>query len=358
MKIRLIGVRNNLGVGVHYSNFADRLRRIWGVGDLIEEVDSTSQEDLLAAAARSRPDDVNICFVSIDLQPWYRGTNIQWIVFESTKVPDIVLQTMLNADLVWTPSQWGRNILISSGVDASKVDVVPEGVDAAVYHPYYARPDKSVIRFLSVGKYEKRKSHIETMLAWAAAFGNDPAVELIIKSDHFINIADKQASLQDFLNKNAMHNVKAVWGSCNQSQMLELYRSADVFVLPTKGEGWGLPIIEAAAMGLPIVCTNHSGHSEFLQYITNSVGQVTFDLEPVDCDEFRFFYPSNNRNMGAWAVPSIQSISQNLTVMRGNLKELQRRAQVNANVIRQKFDWNQSVECALKILNNRSLLAL
>lgn len=358
MKIRLIGLRNNLGVGVHYSNFADRLRRVWGIGDLIEEVNSTSQEDLMAAAARSQPGDVNICFVSIDLQPWYRGTNIQWIVFESTKVPYIVLQTMLTADLVWTPSQWGRDILICNGVDEKKIDVVPEGVDAAAYHPYYARSKKPVTRFLSVGKYEKRKSHIETMLAWSAAFGNDPGVELIIKTDHFINIQEKQQSLQDFLNKHSIHNVKALWGNCDQTTMLELYRSADVFVLPTKGEGWGLPIIEAAAVGLPIVCTNHSGHSEFLQHITNSVGQVGFDLEPVDCEEFRFFYPSDNRNMGSWAVPRIQSISQNLTVMKKNLQELQRRAQINANVIRQKFDWNQSVECALRVLHNRSLLSL
>eukprot|EP01105_Mastigella_eilhardi_P022825 TRINITY_DN5681_c0_g1_i4.p2 TRINITY_DN5681_c0_g1~~TRINITY_DN5681_c0_g1_i4.p2 ORF type:complete len:136 (-),score=31.59 TRINITY_DN5681_c0_g1_i4:63-470(-) len=41
--------------------------------------------------------------------------------------------------------------------------------------------------------------------------------------------------------------------------MPRLYRAADAFVLPTRGEGWGLPIMEAMAMGLPVIATNYSG---------------------------------------------------------------------------------------------------
>jgi glycosyltransferase involved in cell wall biosynthesis len=43
-----------------------------------------------------------------------------------------------------------------------------------------------------------------------------------------------------------------------------LYRAADAFVLATRGEGWGLPAIQAMAMGLPTIATNWSGLSEFL----------------------------------------------------------------------------------------------
>jgi len=42
-----------------------------------------------------------------------------------------------------------------------------------------------------------------------------------------------------------------------------LYRSADCFVLPTRGEGWGLPILEAMACGLPVIATDWSGQTEF-----------------------------------------------------------------------------------------------
>ena len=44
-----------------------------------------------------------------------------------------------------------------------------------------------------------------------------------------------------------------------------LYASADVFVLPSRGEGWGRPHVEAMAMGLPIITTNWSGPTEVSQ---------------------------------------------------------------------------------------------
>lgn len=54
-----------------------------------------------------------------------------------------------------------------------------------------------------------------------------------------------------------------------QSVFPRLYKSADAFVLPTRGEGWGLPIAEAMAMSLPVLATNWSGPTA---YLDSSVG--------------------------------------------------------------------------------------
>ena len=41
-------------------------------------------------------------------------------------------------------------------------------------------------------------------------------------------------------------------------------RAADAFVLPSRGEGWGRPHVEAMAMGLPVIATNWSGPTAYL----------------------------------------------------------------------------------------------
>ena len=46
--------------------------------------------------------------------------------------------------------------------------------------------------------------------------------------------------------------------------MPRLYKAAHAFVLPTRGEGWGLPLLEAMAMALPVIATNFSGHLDFM----------------------------------------------------------------------------------------------
>lgn len=44
----------------------------------------------------------------------------------------------------------------------------------------------------------------------------------------------------------------------------QLYKSADALVIPTRGEGWGRPQMEAMAMELPVISTNWSGLTAFL----------------------------------------------------------------------------------------------
>lgn len=48
-----------------------------------------------------------------------------------------------------------------------------------------------------------------------------------------------------------------------REQMRQLYAQADVFVLPTRGEGYCLPVAEAMAMMLPVIVTNHSGMTAY-----------------------------------------------------------------------------------------------
>ena len=356
MKIRLIGHRNTLGIGVHYSHFADALRRMSYLGDLVEEVNCDNQDELWAGVERSRPEDINISFVSMPIQDHYQGTNIQWVVFESTRVPPTIMSTMLAADQVWVPSEWGRKILIDNGADPDRCRVVPEGVNSAKYHPYAPRVESPIMSYLIAGKYELRKSIIETIYAWIQEFGHDPGVELVVKSDHFANQTEKYNEISSWLETTGINNVRVLWGPVPESDLVDLYQQSHVFVLPSKGEGWGLPLIEAAAAGLPIITTMHSGQTEFLQPIQSSVIPVEFDMAPITCQEYQFFYPTEDGNWGEWAQPRVDSIRQALRIARDNYPELQTRAFANSSIIRDAFSWERSADCVAQLLHSQGLI--
>jgi glycosyltransferase involved in cell wall biosynthesis len=60
--------------------------------------------------------------------------------------------------------------------------------------------------------------------------------------------------------------VHVIHGIMSNSEVAALYRHPKIkaLVSPTRGEGFGLPLLEAAASGLPVATTGHSGHMDFM----------------------------------------------------------------------------------------------
>ena len=347
MRIRLLGQRNTSGIGTHYAYFCDALQHIQGINCYIEEIDSFDQQQLMSACANSQDDDINISFTAINLHGNFRGHNIQWIVFESTRIPENILAVCQTSEQVWVPTDWGRSVLIANGIRPDRIRVIPEAVDGNVFHTHGRRPYSKdrPFRFLSIGKYEQRKSLDETIEAFAQVYANTPAIELIIKSNYFANHDQK---LQQLKTKTKdLNNVSLLWGEMPVTELAELYRSCDAFVLPSKAEGWGLPLIEAAASGLPIVTTMYSGHTEFLQHIRDSVLPVTYTMGPVTCAEYQSYYPDSSNNWGTWARPDVVSIANAMQTVCREYQDFFESACANSFTIRRTFTWQNSVDQAI-----------
>ena len=353
MRIRLIGQRNQTGIGIHYARFTDELKLVQGIGELVDEVNFQDNDQVEQAIQTSQSDDINISFVSANIHEHFKGKIIQWIVFESTKIADHILEALVKADQVWVPSSWGHSILVANGIRSNKIRIVPEGVDVYRFHNFGRKQYKKdrVFRFLTVGKYEERKSLNETIEAFAQMYANTDAIELIIKSNYFVNHDEKLQQLQKKINDLKLTNVHVVWGDMTDAEVANLYRSCDIFILPTKAEGWGLPLIEAAASGMPIITTPYSGQMEFLNHIRSSVLDVDYVLTEVNCPEFQKYYPDPDNDWGKWARPDVFSISQAMqSACRDYWSGLYENAQKNSKIIRNSYSWQKSVEKALVVM--------
>ena len=355
MRINLIGQRNSSGVGNHFGAFATALASLDLVGSCVHELDFQQPDAILSTARASTDQDVTISFVGMNIHNLFRGLRIQWVVFESTRIPIGVLQSAESADVVWVPSRWGRDVLIANGINADKIDVVREGVDHNLFHPYGRVPKTRPFRFLVVGKYEIRKSYPEIFTAFKNEFGNNPAVELVMKSDYFRDSDIKAQQMIADIKSHAFENWRLNWGYADIRSIATMYRTADVFLSAPRGEAWGLPIIEAAASGLPIISTMYSGHAEFLKPIQSSVVDVAWNLSAVDCPEYMGYYPFPDGDWGEWAVPKVESLQDTMRFAYDNHQKLALIALENSAVIRREFNWSASADQAVTALESRGI---
>jgi len=361
MKLRLLGQRNTLGGGVLFSNLVDALRNVYFPENIVEEVDlfNGSQFDLAVRSASKQ--DVNIWIWPDDRVEMLKGTQIVWAMFESDRLPTHYTRFLhADVDFVWVPSSWGRNVLIANGIVSDRIEIVPLGVDANVFHTYLRRDyDRTqAFRFLAVGKFEKRKAYEELLMAFREAFGNTKGVELVIKADYFIDFENKKEALSDLVASFGIKNVRLMFGNWAKEQLSGLYNTCDAFVFPSRAEAWGLPAIEAVATGLPIISTFYSGHTEFLQFVESSLFKISATLQSIDDPEYHRYWPSGDGNYGRWAQPSVASIVEGLTATRESYSKLAEAALKNSLLVRERFSWNAAANRALDHLKRRGLIPL
>ena len=144
--------------------------------------------------------------------------------------------------------------------------------------------------FLTVAQFGPRKNLLNTIRWFIEEFRNED-VGLVIKSNIAKNcLMDRnrlQADLTNFLRQQGERQCKVflLHGDMTDAEMHSLYQHPQInaFVSLPHGEGFGLPIFEAAYSGLPVVATGWSGQLDFL---VDAEGKeqfynVAFDLQPV-----------------------------------------------------------------------------
>jgi len=227
------------------------------------------QDDARLAAMRKRPKDLSlpqVVYGSGDLFCKNGGAyKIGFTMLEVDGIPqDWVMQA--NAmDEVWVPSHFNERTSKESGVK-KPIFVMPLGVDPDHFNPNIKGFRLSErFTFLSVFEWGARKAPEILLRAYTKAFGARDDVVLLLKvrnTDPGVNVYSQIRSLG--LPEDGPPVVLLYNQDLPSYQLGSLYRSADCFVLPTRGEGWGLPILEAMACGLPVIATSWSAQTEFM----------------------------------------------------------------------------------------------
>lgn len=141
-------------------------------------------------------------------------------------------------------------------------DIQPEHLDFTL---------ETEFNFLSVALLGPRKN-LENMVRWFVTEFKDENVGLVLKTGRSSgSLMDREVTfkvLKNVINNNKDTKCKVylLHGDLSDEQIHSLYQREDIhaYITATHGEGYGLPIFEAAYSGLPIVATDWSGHLDFL----------------------------------------------------------------------------------------------
>ncbi|HEX3837406.1 MAG TPA: glycosyltransferase family 4 protein [Steroidobacteraceae bacterium] len=141
-----------------------------------------------------------------------------------------------------------QRALLAYGVDAGRVSVVQPGVDAA---PLAPRQRGAVLNLLCVATLTPRKGHD---LLFEALASLPPRWHLICIGS-LTRSATTVAALRRQLRQLNLDRQVVLEGEVDDATLAQRYAQADLFVLPTRFEGYGMVIAEALAHGLPVIST-------------------------------------------------------------------------------------------------------
>jgi glycosyltransferase involved in cell wall biosynthesis len=261
-------------------------------------------------------------------------------VVETDKCNPAWLEACNKMNLVIVPSNFTKSVIENTGVTNTPIKVVPECYNENLFSNSKDTLDlKTDFNFLMISQLnsnntEDDRKNIFNSLKWfCEEFKDNDDVGLVLKTNMGRGTTiDKKITQQmfrsmlDHIGKKQFPKIYLVHGNMKKKDMAIFYNDDKIkcYATATRGEGFGLPIIDAAAAGIPIVATNWSAHTEYLQDKYSKVGYTLKEIRKEKVDQ-RIFLEGFQ-----WANPDgddfkkkIREVYENYEAVKKQATELQ-----------------------------------
>jgi GT2 family glycosyltransferase/glycosyltransferase involved in cell wall biosynthesis/predicted SAM-dependent methyltransferase len=198
----------------------------------------------------------------------------RWIIYLSgisSSLPKQDMNALENCDEIWTTSVWARNIIVNSGIDSDKVQVMPLGIDPRIFTPSGNKlklKTSKKFKFLYSGEINSEMGVDLALESFVSTFKKDDDVCFVILAENnkkYNNSTKLIEKINEMSSQNDLAEIIFLEKDFDENQQSELFRSCDVFFMPFRDGGSGLNIMKAMACGLPIIVTDGGVASDFVK---------------------------------------------------------------------------------------------
>jgi len=176
-------------------------------------------------------------------------------------------------------------------------------------------------------------------------FVKDKNIGVILKASIDNDSIKAKCHLKDYILSNINselvdNKLGIIVKSLTKNQMISLYSNKKVscFVSGTRGEGFGLPFLESASLGLPVIATNYSAYKEFLE---NDFLKVSYDLKDVGFVDKMFI---DEDSKPKWAEFDEYDMKEKLNLFFNNIEKHALIAKKRQKIIKQKLCKNNIID--------------
>jgi len=253
------------------------------------EIDTNFNDEELLKLENAQYDKYNVVIQRV-LPPYFRripnAKNILACVFESSNIKTTPWWRHLNlTDAILVPSKQEKENLEVEKI-AVPVYNVSEAIDISKYDQDYESVQEvaGTFNFYFIGEFIERKNIQALLMAFHREFRTNEPVRLVIKTsgspqqirDELVKI---KSNLRIYQILNKYHEEIFICNRLDDKQMHNLHKSCHCMVMPSRGEAYCRPVVDALGYGNTPIVTNKTGMTDYINEINGWV--VDSRIEPI-----------------------------------------------------------------------------
>lgn len=208
-----------------------------------------------------------------------KGRKSALTFFETNKIKKNEVHHLNYLDKIFVTSDWAKNVLVSSGINDSKIKVVKLGVDKNIFQDSKTENNLTT-KIVCIGKWEIRKGHDLILDIIEKTFKPEDDFKLIMCCSNPFLDQEEQNHWISFFEKSKFFDKIIVLKDRlrTQADVSRLMSGADVGIFPYRAEAWNLELSEMLSMGKNCIATNYSGPTEYAK----DAGAILIDPEGME----------------------------------------------------------------------------